>query len=37
MRKKTYPSDMSRERLEQIHPVLEQARKRNTPRSVDMI
>jgi len=27
MRRKTYPSDMSRERFEQILPILEQARK----------
>nr|MBL8455773.1 IS5/IS1182 family transposase [Zoogloeaceae bacterium]MBL8457402.1 IS5/IS1182 family transposase [Zoogloeaceae bacterium] len=32
MREKTYPSDMSRERFEQIRPLLEQARKRTKPR-----
>ncbi|MFC6839928.1 IS5 family transposase [Xanthomonas theicola] len=36
MHKKTYPSDMSRDRFEQILPVLEQARKRTKPRSVDL-
>lgn len=36
MRKKRYPSDMSRERFEQICPILEQARKRTKPRSVDL-
>jgi transposase len=36
MRNKTYPSDMSRERFEQILPILEQARKRTKPRSVDL-
>ena len=36
MRKKRYPSDMSRERFEQIRPILEQARKRTKPRSVDL-
>ncbi|WIH14063.1 IS5 family transposase [Xanthomonas graminis] len=36
MRRKTYPSDMSRERFEQILPILEQARKRTKPRSVDL-
>nr|OAI74254.1 transposase [Ralstonia solanacearum] len=36
MRKKTYPSDMSRERFEQIRPLLEQARKKTKPRSVDL-
>ena len=36
MRKKTYPSDMSRERFEQIRPLLEQVRKRTKPRTVDL-
>ncbi|MFC6842117.1 IS5 family transposase [Xanthomonas theicola] len=36
MRTKTYPSDMSRERFEQIRPILEQARKRTKPRTVDL-
>ncbi|QOK90668.1 IS5 family transposase [Ralstonia pseudosolanacearum] len=36
MRKKTYPSDMSRERFEPIRPLLEQARKRTKPRTVDL-
>jgi len=36
MRTKTYPSDTSRERFEQILPILEQARKRTKPRSVDL-
>jgi transposase len=36
MRKKTYPSDTSREQFEQIRPILEQARKRTKPRSVDL-
>lgn len=36
MRTKTYPSDMSRERFEQILPILEQARKRTKPRRVDL-
>ncbi|SIO72609.1 Putative transposase of IS4/5 family [Burkholderia sp. GAS332] len=36
MRKKTYPSDMSRERFEQILPLLEQARKRAKPRTVGL-
>lgn len=34
MRKKTYPSDMSHERFEQIRSLLEQARKRTKPRTV---
>jgi transposase len=36
MRKKTYPSDMSREQFEQILPILEQARRRTKPRHVDL-
>jgi transposase len=36
MHKKTYPSDMSRERFEQIRLLLEQARKRTKPRTVDL-
>lgn len=36
MHKKTYPSDMSRERFEQIRLLLEQVRKRTKPRTVDL-
>ena len=36
MRKKIYPSDMSRDRFELIRPLLEQARKRTKPRTVDL-
>ncbi len=36
MRKKTYPSDTSREQFEQIRPILEQARKRTKPATVDL-
>ena len=36
MRKKTYPSDLSRERFELIRPLLEKARKRTKPRTVDL-
>ncbi|WP_425534762.1 transposase, partial [Xanthomonas oryzae] len=36
MREKNYPSDVSRERFEQIRPILEQARKRTKPVTVDM-
>lgn len=36
MRRKTYPSDTSRDRFEQIRPLLEQARKRTKPRTVDL-
>ena len=36
MRKKRYPSDLSRERFEEIRPLLEQARKRTKPRTVDL-
>ncbi|MEJ8429188.1 hypothetical protein WKH94_04365, partial [Xanthomonas oryzae pv. oryzae] len=34
MREKNYPSDVSRERFEQIRPILEQARKRTKPAAV---
>jgi transposase len=36
MRNKTYPSDMSRERFDLIRPILEQARKRTKPTTVDL-
>jgi transposase len=36
MRRKIYPSDMSRAHFEQIRPLLEQARKRTKPRTVDL-
>ncbi len=36
MRKKICPSDISRERFEQIRPLLEQARKRTKPRTMDL-
>ncbi|OLI31965.1 transposase, partial [Xanthomonas oryzae pv. oryzae] len=36
MREKNYPGDVSRERFEQIRPILEQARKRTKPVTVDM-
>ncbi|OLG90462.1 transposase, partial [Xanthomonas oryzae pv. oryzae] len=36
MREKNDPSDVSRERFEQIRPILEQARKRTKPVTVDM-
>jgi len=36
MRKKTYPSDVSREQFGQILPILEQARKRTKLRTVDL-
>ncbi len=36
MRKEIYPSDMSRERFDQIRPILEQARKRTKPATVDL-
>ena len=36
MRKKSYPSDMSRERFDQIRPLLEQARRKTKPRIVDL-
>lgn len=36
MRTKIYPSDISREQFELISPLLEQARKRTKPRTVDL-
>jgi transposase len=36
MRKKKYPSDISREQFEQIRPLLEGVRKRTKPRTVDL-
>ncbi|MDO4796322.1 MAG: transposase, partial [Brachymonas sp.] len=36
MRQRTYPGDISREQFKQILPILEQARKRTKPRSVDL-
>jgi transposase len=36
MRTKIYPSDPSREQFEQIRPLLEQARKRTKPRTIDL-
>jgi transposase len=36
MRKKVYPSDISREQFEQIRPLLESARKRTKPITVDI-
>jgi len=36
MRKKTYPSDVSREQFRQILPILERARKRTKPWTVDL-
>lgn len=36
MRKKTYPSDVSREQFEQIRGLLEGVRKRTKPRVVDL-
>ena len=36
MRKKIYPSDLSRDRFEVVRPLLEQARKRTKPRRVDL-
>jgi hypothetical protein len=35
MRKKSYPSDLSREQFQQILPLLESVRKRTKPRTVD--
>ena len=35
MESKRYPSDISREQFEQIKPILESARKRTKPRTVD--
>jgi transposase len=36
MRKKKYPSDISREQFEKIKPLLEKARKRTKPVTVDL-
>jgi transposase len=36
MRKKKYPSDISREQFEKIRPILERARKTTKPREVDL-
>jgi transposase len=36
MRRKTYPSDLSREQFQQILPLLESVRKRTKPRTVDL-
>jgi hypothetical protein len=36
MDRKSYPSDVSREQFEQIRPILEQARKRTKPRTIDL-
>lgn len=36
MRKKKYHSDIGREQFEQIRPLLEQARRRTKPRTVDL-
>lgn len=36
MRKTQYPSDISREQFEQIRPLLERARKKTKPRTVDL-
>jgi hypothetical protein len=34
--RKRYPSDVSREAFEQIHPLLESVRKHTKPRTVDL-
>ncbi|NHR08888.1 transposase, partial [Chromobacterium haemolyticum] len=34
--RKSYPSDISREQFEVIRPLLESARKRTSPRRVDL-
>ncbi len=34
--RKTYPSDLSRKQFEQIQPFLERARKRTSPRKVEL-
>ena len=34
--RKKYPSDITREQFERIRPLLEQARKRTKPRTVDL-
>ena len=36
MRKKTYPSDVTREQFDRIRPLLEGARKQTRPRQVDL-
>lgn len=36
MRRKTYPSDISREQFEKIRPLLESARKKTRPRTYDL-
>ncbi len=36
MRKKKYPSDISCEQFEQVRPLLESARKRTKPRTVEL-
>ncbi len=36
MEDKRYPSDISREQFEKIQPILESARKRTKPRTVDL-
>ena len=36
MEDKRYPSDISREQFEKIKPILESARKRTKPRTVDL-
>jgi transposase len=36
MRTKTYPSDISKEQFELIRPLLEQARRKTKPRTVDL-
>ena len=36
MRKKIYPSDMSRVKFESIRPILERARKRTKPTTVEL-
>jgi hypothetical protein len=36
MGKSKYPSDVSRDRFEQIRPLLEGVRKRTKPRTVDL-
>ena len=34
--RKAYPSDISRKQFEQISPILENARKKTKPRTVDL-
>jgi transposase len=36
MRKTHYPSDISREQFERVRPLLEQARKRTKPRTIEL-